>query len=69
MKKLYRSRKDKVLGGVVAGFKEYFGLNVDTNVLRLVVAGLTLLMPFMALLYLVAWVIIPQEPEGESDER
>jgi len=41
VKKLYRSRTDKVLGGVVGGIRAYFNLDVDTNLLRLITAGLT----------------------------
>ncbi|WP_018963867.1 PspC domain-containing protein [Coprothermobacter platensis] len=69
MKKLYRSRTDKVLGGIIGGLRAYFDLNVDTNVLRLVTAGLTLFMPVLALLYFIGWVIIPEEPRGGSNEQ
>jgi len=66
LKKLYRSRTDKVLGGVIGGFKAYLNLDVDTNLLRLITAGLTLILFPLALLYIIAWVIIPLEPEGGS---
>ncbi len=63
MKRLYRSRKDKKLGGVVGGLADY--LNVDANLLRL----LTILVTFFSgilpvvITYLVAWLIVPEEPE------
>ena len=66
MKKLYRSRTDKVLGGVIGGFKAYFNLDVDTNLLRLITAALTLILPILVALYIIAWIIIPLEPEGGS---
>ncbi len=66
MKKLYRSRTDKVLGGVIGGFRAYFNLDVDTNLLRLITAGLTLILPILVALYIIAWIIIPLEPEGGS---
>lgn len=66
MKKLYRSRTDKVLGGVIGGFRAYFNLDVDTNLLRLITAGLTLILPLLVALYIIAWIIIPLEPEGGS---
>ena len=66
MKKLYRSRTDKVLGGVIGGFRAYFNLDVDTNLLRLITAGLTLILHILVALYIIAWIIIPLEPEGES---
>lgn len=66
MKKLYRSRTDKVLGGVIGGFRAYFNLDVDTNLLRLITAGLTLILHILVALYIIAWIIIPLEPEGGS---
>jgi len=66
LKKLYRSRTDKVLGGVIGGFRAYFNLDVDTNLLRLITAGLTLVMPLLAALYIIAWIIVPVEPVGGS---
>ncbi len=66
MKKLYRSRTDKVLGGVIGGLKAYFNLDVDTNLLRLITAGLTLILHLLIALYIIAWIIIPLEPEGGS---
>lgn len=68
MKKLYRSRTDKVLGGVVGGLRAYFNLDVDTNLLRLITAGLTLVMPLLAALYIIAWIIVPVEPVGGTYE-
>jgi len=66
LKKLYRSRTDKVLGGDIGGFRAYFNLDVDTNLLRLITAGLTLILPLLVALYIIAWIIIPLEPEGGS---
>jgi len=68
LKKLYRSRTDKVLGGVVGGLRAYFNLDVDTNLLRLITAGLTLVMPLLAALYIIAWIIVPVEPVGGTYE-
>jgi len=68
LKKLYRSRTDKVLGGVVGGLRAYFNLDVDTNLLRLITAGLTLVMPLLAVLYIIAWIIVPVEPVGGTYE-
>jgi len=68
LKKLYRSRTDKVLGGVVGGIRAYFNLDVDTNLLRLITAGLTMVMPLLAALYIIAWIIVPVEPVGGTYE-
>jgi phage shock protein PspC (stress-responsive transcriptional regulator) len=64
VKRLYRSRKDRVLGGVAAGMAEYF--DVDPTVIRLVwvlaaIAGVGILG------YIVAWIIVPEAPiEGAA---
>lgn len=61
IKRLYRSRKDKVLGGVCGGIAEY--LSVDPVVVRLVGAIVVLISMGMGILaYLIAWIIIPEEP-------
>lgn len=59
IKRLYRSSRDKVLGGVCGGIAEY--LEVDPVVIRLVWVLLTLLsMGFGIIAYIIAWIIIPE---------
>ena len=61
VKRLYRSRKNKVIGGVCGGIAEY--LDVDPVVVRLIWAIVTLISMGLGILaYLIAWVIIPEEP-------
>lgn len=65
MKKLHRSRRVKLLGGVAAGFAEYF--SVDVTLMRLGFALVAILMPNAILAYILAWVIIPEEsPDASS---
>lgn len=64
MKKLYRSRRTKLLGGVAAGFAEYF--NVDVTVMRLLFALLAVTIPSSVLAYILAWIIIPEDTTGAS---
>ena len=59
-KRLYRSGKDRLLGGVCGGIAEYFGL--DSSLVRLAWAVLTLAMGSGALLYIIAWIIVPRNP-------
>jgi phage shock protein C len=62
MKKLYLSKTDKKLAGVIGGVAEYF--NMDATVLRLaaVLLGvLTGIVP-MVLAYIIAAVIVPERP-------
>ncbi|AKB24008.1 Stress-responsive transcriptional regulator [Methanosarcina sp. MTP4] len=59
MKKLYRSRNNRMIFGVCGGIGEYF--DVDPTLVRLV----WLLFTFWGagiLAYLIAWIIIPEEP-------
>jgi phage shock protein C len=61
--KLYRSR-DRVLGGVLAGFAEY--IKADVSVIRIVYVLLSILsaaFPGM-LVYIICWVVIPEKPVG-----
>ena len=59
VKRLYRSRHERVFGGVCGGIGEY--LNVDPVVVRLIWVVLTLLTMFMGIIvYLIAWIIIPE---------
>jgi phage shock protein C len=61
-RRLYRSRTDTVLGGVASGLAKY--LNTDPALVRIAWAILVLITNGAALLaYLVAWVVVPEEPE------
>jgi phage shock protein C len=63
MKKLYRSRDDKWIGGVCGGISDYTG--VDANLIRLlVVVGTVLGFGSLILAYIIAWVLIPARPAG-----
>lgn len=61
---LRRSRTDRILGGVAAGIAHYFG--IDPVLVRLGFVLLTLAGGSGVLIYLIAWVIIPEEEEGEE---
>lgn len=60
IKRLYRSRTNRVLGGVCAGIGNY--MNVDPVLIRVawVVGFFALGLGFLA--YLISWIIIPDEP-------
>jgi phage shock protein PspC (stress-responsive transcriptional regulator) len=58
-KRLYRAREGRVVAGVCAGLATYFG--VDATLVRLAFALVTVFGGFGVLLYLVAWVVIPEE--------
>jgi phage shock protein C len=68
MKKLYRSQTNKSLYGVLGGLGEYY--DQDPTVLRLafiVILVCTGLFPF-ALIYLLAVLVIPENPNKTIDE-
>lgn len=65
-KRLYRSRTDRVIGGVCGGLAEYFG--IDSTVFRL----LFLILLFFGggfLLYAIFWIIMPQRPVSFTYRR
>lgn len=59
MKRLYRSRENKMLGGVCAGLGEYF--NLDPTLIRLAMIIAVFGAGAGLLAYLIAWVLIPLE--------
>jgi len=63
-KRLYRLRDGRIVSGVCVGLGAYFG--VDPTLVRLVFALLSALGGLGILLYLCAWVVIPEEGENAS---
>jgi phage shock protein C len=62
-RKLMRSRRDKKIAGVCAGFAEY--LDLDATLVRLVWLMLVFFAGWGLIGYLVAWIIMPEEPETQ----
>ena len=59
MKKLQRSKSEKIIGGVCGGFAKYF--NIDPVLVRIIWILLCFAGGFGILAYIIAWVIIPLE--------
>ena len=59
-KKLYRTRANKVLAGVCSGVGVYF--NIDPVIVRLLWVIFTFAGGAGLLAYIIAWIIIPEEP-------
>jgi phage shock protein C len=59
-RKLYRSRTNRVLGGVCGGLAQHF--NIDVTLIRVLFVVFTLLGGAGPLIYLVMWIIVPKEP-------
>jgi len=60
IKRVYRSKKNKMLAGVCGGIAEYF--EVDPVIVRLLLVLLVLMGFAGIILYLVAWLLIPENP-------
>ncbi len=68
-KKLTRLEKDKMIGGVCAGFGEYF--DIDITLVRLIFVALALVTAIfpMLIFYVVAWIVIPLEKKVSPPDR
>jgi len=67
MKRIIRSRKDRIIAGVCGGFAEYFGL--DPSLIRLAWIFFTLFGGSGILAYLLAMIVIPDELSAPYYER
>jgi phage shock protein C len=59
-RRLYRSRSDRMIAGVCGGLADYLG--VDPTVVRLLTVASLLLPGPQVLAYLLAWILVPEEP-------
>jgi phage shock protein C len=65
VRRLYRSGKDRILGGVCGGIAEYLG--VDPVIIRLLWVISIFAWGFGILAYIIAWIIIPRNPGHKWD--
>jgi phage shock protein PspC (stress-responsive transcriptional regulator) len=64
-RRLYRSRRDSVLGGVCGGVADY--LDMDPSIVRIIWAVLTLVTGGLFLvLYIVMWIVVPEGPSAAT---
>ncbi|NGX35175.1 MAG: hypothetical protein K1060chlam1_01547 [Candidatus Anoxychlamydiales bacterium] len=61
-KRLYRSKKNKFIAGVLAGVSEF--LKIDPTIVRLIFIAIMILTGFAPMIfsYVVAWIIMPEKP-------
>jgi len=59
-KKLYRSRTDKMLGGVAGGLGHYF--EIDPVLVRIIFIAATFISGVGLVSYILLWIIVPFEP-------
>lgn len=67
VKKLYRSRENRVIAGVCGGIGEYFG--VDPTIVRLAWLLFIFAGGSGVIAYIIAALIIPERPAGEKAEK
>ena len=58
-KKLYRSKKDRMIAGVCGGLAEYF--HVDSTLVRLLFVATVMFGGSGIIAYLILWIVVPQE--------
>jgi phage shock protein C len=61
-KKLYRSKKNRKIAGICGGIAEYF--DIDPTIIRLIALILVLSAGGGIIVYLIGWIIVPEEPES-----
>jgi len=60
-KRLYRSEKDRMIGGVCAGIAEHF--NMDPVLIRIIAVILLIVYGASFFAYLLLWIIVPNKSE------
>ena len=65
-RKLYRSRKDRMIAGVCGGLAQYF--KVDSTVFRVIAAMLLLLGGISFIVYLILWIVMPLAPTSRKSK-
>ncbi len=58
--RLMRSRTDRMIGGVAGGVARYF--NIDPTIVRLIFVLSVFAGGVTPLVYLVLWIVMPEEP-------
>lgn len=67
MKKIYRTKKDRMIAGVCSGLGEYF--DIDPTIIRLLWLVSVFWFGGGVVAYLIAMVIIPNQRETGIDEQ
>jgi len=65
-KKLYRSRKERMIAGVCGGLGEYFG--IDPTLVRLLFVFTALAGGPGLVAYIILLVVVPEEPLGWGNQ-
>jgi len=60
-KRLYRSKKDRMIAGVCGGLAEYF--DIDPVIVRVILLILLFGAGTGFLAYVILWIVVPENPE------
>lgn len=63
--RLYRSKSSRVIGGVSGGIGEFF--DIDPVIIRIIFVLLTIFGGSGILIYVIMWIVIPENPTGGSN--
>lgn len=58
-KKLVRKTDDKMIAGVASGIADYFG--IDITLVRVLIVVTAIMGGFGLILYIVMWILVPEE--------
>lgn len=64
-KRLYRSKTDKIIGGVCGGIANYF--SIDPVFVRLLCVALILINGLSLVAYIITWIVMPMEKLKSSE--
>jgi len=64
-KRLFRSKDDRVIAGVCGGIAQY--LDIDPTIIRIIFVLIFLTEGFGLMLYLILWVVVPEEDSVAKD--
>lgn len=66
MERLYRSRRERIIGGVCGGIAEY--MHIDPTLIRVGWVVAALIWGAGILVYLICWLVIPEAPWGYQSQ-
>lgn len=58
---LVRARAGRKIAGICLGMAHHLG--VDATLMRIIVIFLTIIFPPTLIVYIIAWIVMPEEPE------
>lgn len=64
-KRIYRSRSDRMVGGVCGGFAEYF--QIDAAVVRVLWVLACFLNGLGGIAYIISWIVVPENPDQRQE--